>query len=114
MDAWFAPVRSGGVPPYAVKYAGAPIHSASASKSDTSIVVPSPLAPRAMSAVRMAEYAYIPAAMSATEMPTLHGAVSVPVMETRPTSLWTSRSYAFLWAYAPHVPYPDTLHTIRR
>jgi hypothetical protein len=34
----------------------------------------------------------MPAAMSATEMPTLDGVSSVPVMETRPASHWTSRS----------------------
>ena len=40
----------------------------------------------------MPEYAYIPAAMSAIEMPTFEGASGVPVMETRPASHWTSRS----------------------
>ena len=67
-----------------------------------------------MSAVRMPEYAYIPAAMSATEMPTLLAAASVPVIEINPTSLCTSRSYAFFRAYGPDDPYPDTLQTIRR
>ena len=43
----------------------------------------------------------MPAAMSATEMPTLAGASSVPVIEISPTSLCTSRSYAFFCEYGP-------------
>jgi hypothetical protein len=38
----------------------------------------------------------MPAEMSAIEMPTLLGVSSVPVMDSRPTSLWIRRSYAFL------------------
>ncbi len=55
IDAWFGPLRGGGVPPYDVWYAGAAIHSASASKSDTSTTVPCPVEVRARSAVRMPE-----------------------------------------------------------
>ena len=52
----------------------------------------------------MPEYAYMPAAMSATEMPTLAGASGVPVIDSSPTSLCTSRSYAFFCAYGPDEP----------
>ncbi len=37
-------------------------------------------------------YAYIPVAMSATEIPTFAGASGVPVVETTPVSHCTSRS----------------------
>ena len=56
----------------------------------------------------------MPAAMSATEMPTFDGFASVPVSEISPTSLCTSRSYAFFSAYGPDAPYPEMLQTIRR
>ena len=38
----------------------------------------------------------MPPAMSAIETPTFDGVSGVPVMDRSPTSLWTSRSYAFL------------------
>ena len=44
------------------------------------------------SAARMLVYAYMPAAMSAMEGPALDGVSSVPVTETKPASLWISRS----------------------
>jgi hypothetical protein len=37
----------------------------------------------------------MPAEISATEMPTFAGWSSVPVTDSTPASLWTSRSYAF-------------------
>ena len=40
----------------------------------------------------MEEYAYMPAAMSATGMPALDGASGVPVTESSPASHCTSRS----------------------
>ena len=40
--------------------------------------------------------------------------VSVPVIDSSPTSLCTSRSYAFFVAYGPDEPYPETLQTISR
>ena len=46
----------------------------------------------------------MPAAMSATEMPTRLGVSGVPVTDTRPTSFCTSRSYAFRSANGPDVP----------
>ena len=55
----------------------------------------------------MPENAYIPAAMSAIDTPTFEGTSGVPVIETRPASLCTSRSYAFLSRYGPSVPYPE-------
>ena len=42
------------------------------------------------------EKAYIPAAMSAIEIPTFAGVSSVPVIDRSPASLCTRRSYAFL------------------
>ena len=66
--------------------------------------VPWPVAVRARSAVRIPEYAYMPAAMSATEMPTFARRLGLPVTDTSPTSLCTSRSYAFLRAYGPDDP----------
>jgi hypothetical protein len=66
--------------------------------------VPSPLVARASNAVSTPEYAYMPAAMSATEIPARLGVSGVPVIDTRPTSAWISMSYAFLFAYGPSVP----------
>jgi hypothetical protein len=40
----------------------------------------------------MLVYAYMPAAMSAIDGPALHGSSAVPVTETKPASLWISRS----------------------
>jgi hypothetical protein len=57
---------------------------------------PVPVVARRTSAARIDENAYIPAAMSATEIPTFEGVSDVPVIETSPASLCTSRSYAFL------------------
>src|SRR6187401_80907 len=114
IDAWCGPVRAGAEPPYCVYAAGALIHSASESNSETSTVAPRPWLARASSAVRIPEYAYMPAAMSATEIPTFAGASSLPVRDSRPASLWTSRSYALRVAYGPVVPYPDTVQTMRR
>ena len=60
--------------------------------SATSSTVPSPVSLRARRAVRIPEYAYMPAEMSAIDTPTLHGVASVPVTESIPTSLWMMRS----------------------
>ena len=38
----------------------------------------------------------MPAAMSAIDGPAFEGSSSVPVTDTKPDSLWISRSYAFL------------------
>lgn len=54
--------------------------------------LPSPVRPRSSRADRMLVYAYMPAAMSATEMPALDGTSGVPVTERKPASLWISRS----------------------
>ena len=90
--AWCAPERGGATPPYAVKYAGKPIHSPSASSMVTSMVAPSPLRPRRTSAARIEEKAYMPAAMSAAGMPAFAGDSGVPVTESSPASHCTSRS----------------------
>jgi hypothetical protein len=37
-------------------------------------------------------YAYMPAAMSAIELPDLQGSSGVPVTDRKPASLWISRS----------------------
>ena len=47
---------------------------------------------RSYSAVSTPVKAYIPAAMSATEIPALHGASGVPVTDSSPASHCTSRS----------------------
>ncbi len=65
---------------------------------------PRPVWPRSISAARMPLKAYMPDAMSATEMPTLLGASGVPVTEITPASLCTSRSYAFRSRYGPLPP----------
>jgi hypothetical protein len=46
----------------------------------------------------------MPAAMSATEIPTRARDSGVPVIDSRPTSLCTSRSYAFFVANGPDEP----------
>ena len=48
----------------------------------------------------------MPEAMSATEIPTLAGESSEPVVETSPDSHWISRSSAFFSPYGPPSPYP--------
>jgi len=53
---------------------------------------PRPVRSRSYSAVSTPEYAYIPAAMSATEIPALAGSAGVPVTDSSPASHWTSRS----------------------
>ena len=53
---------------------------------------PLPVFPRWSSAARMPVYAYMPAAMSAMELPDLQGSSGVPVTERKPASLWISRS----------------------
>ena len=68
------------------------IHSVSDSNSDTDRAAPEPVRSRAYSAVRIELNAYMPPAMSATEMPALAGASSVPVTDSRPVSHWISRS----------------------
>jgi hypothetical protein len=65
---------------------------------------PSPVRPRRTSAASTPEYAYIPAAMSAVGIPVFAGASGVPVIDTRPPSLCTSRSYARLSRYGPDEP----------
>jgi hypothetical protein len=40
----------------------------------------------------MPEYAYIPAAISATEIPARLGASGVPVIDSSPASAWISMS----------------------
>jgi hypothetical protein len=59
---------------------------------EISTVAPSPVRPLRSSAVSTPVKAYMPAAMSATEMPTLAGSWADPVTETRPASHCTSRS----------------------
>src|SRR5215471_18714411 len=93
---------------------GALIHSPSASNSETSTADPCPDVARERSAVRTPEYAYIPAAMSATEIPTREGVSGVPVIDVTPASACTSMSYAFLFANGPDDPYPVTAQTMRR
>ena len=63
-----------------------------------------PDCPRSSSAARIELYAYMPAAMSATEMPTFAISASLPVTDSSPASLWTIRSYAFIDSYGPDVP----------
>ena len=46
----------------------------------------------AINAARTLEYAYMPAAMSAMELPALDGASGVPVIDSKPASLWIKRS----------------------
>ena len=57
-----------------------------------SSVAPSLLRSRRSSAARIEEKAYMPAAMSATGIPALAGASSVPVTDSSPASHCTSRS----------------------
>lgn len=52
----------------------------------------------------MPEYAYIPAAMSAMEMPTLAGSSGEPVSDTTPVSHCTRRSYALRSDHGPVLP----------
>jgi hypothetical protein len=52
--------------------------------------------------------------MSAMEFPALLGASGVPVTDRKPDSLWISRSYGFLYAYGPSLPYPDMSQTMSR
>jgi hypothetical protein len=59
---------------------------------ETSMCDPWPVCCRCSSAARMLEYAYMPAEMSAIEMPALHGSFGVPVTDSRPASLWIRRS----------------------
>ena len=56
--------------------------------------VPSPVRSRSRSAARIEDSAYIPAHMSATEMPTLQGSSAVPVTDISPASPCTRRSNA--------------------
>ncbi|MNV86785.1 hypothetical protein D3C71_1808380 [compost metagenome] len=83
---------------------GNPIHSTMLSSMDTSRRLPSPVFWRSSKAFRMAEYAYMPAAISAMEHPALTGSSCVPVTDRKPLSLWISRSYAFLSWYGPPSP----------
>ncbi len=62
------------------------------SSIDTSIAHPRPVRSRSISAARMLEYAYMPAAMSAMEQPAFAGASGRPVIERNPDSLWMRRS----------------------
>jgi hypothetical protein len=71
---------------------GCAIHSASASNSDTCSAAPCPVRSRAYSAARIELNAYMPPAMSATEIPALAGASGLPVTDTSPVSHWISRS----------------------
>jgi hypothetical protein len=68
------------------------------------IALPAPLVDRASSAVSTPENAYIPAAISATEIPARLGASAGPVIDTRPTSAWINMSYAFFAANGPSGP----------
>ena len=54
--------------------------------------LPSPVFCRSSSADRMLVKAYMPAAMSAIELPAFDGVSGVPVMDRKPASLWISRS----------------------
>ena len=54
--------------------------------------LPSPVRCRCISAARMPLYAYMPAAMSAMELPALLGFSGVPVTDSSPASAWISRS----------------------
>jgi len=74
------------------------------SSIDTSMCAPSPVFCRCSSAASTPEYAYMPAAMSAMELPDLHGSSGVPVTDRKPASLWIRRSYAFLSRYGPSLP----------
>ena len=62
------------------------IHSPSASSMDTSMWLPSPVLARKSSADWMLVNAYMPAAMSAIELPALLGVSGVPVMDRKPAS----------------------------
>ncbi len=71
---------------------GCAIHSVSDSNSDTRSAAPVPVCARAYSAASTELNAYMPPAMSATEMPALAGSSWLPVTDSSPVSHWISRS----------------------
>ena len=74
--------------------------------------LPLPDLPLSIIAARIAEKACIPAAISAIEIPDLTRSLSVPVIDKKPDSAWTNKSYAFLSLKGPSEPYPEILQTI--
>jgi hypothetical protein len=84
-------MRLGGAPPSCCS-SGVAIQSAMASNIEIEIAAPSPVRPRAISASRIASYAFMPAAMSQTDTPTRAGASGPPVTEATPASAWISMS----------------------
>ena len=82
----------------------APIHSPSASNSETSIVVPAPVVAAREQRGQDAGVGVHAGGDVGDRDADLAGASAVPVIESRPTSLCTSRSYAFFCAYGPDEP----------
>jgi hypothetical protein len=63
-----------------------------ASNMEIEMSAPCPVRVRAISASRIASYAFMPAAMSTTDTPTRAGASGPPVTEAGPASAWIRRS----------------------